>query len=70
MKERLSPWQPLFFCQAMTLSAQYGTILCDYMPIYTCCRKEFIVNSLAILILTKNEEINIVDVVRNAKKCT
>ena len=27
-------------------------------------------SSLAILILTKNEEDNIVDVVKNAKKCT
>lgn len=47
---------------------QYYVIICPFIQV--AHRKEFTVNSLAILILTKNEEINIVDVVQNAKKCT
>ena len=47
---------------------QYYVIVCPFIQVAQ--RKEFTVNSLAILILTKNEEINIVDVVQNAKKCT
>lgn len=47
---------------------QYYVIICPFIQVAQ--RKEFTVNSLAILILTKNEEINIVDVVQNAKKCT
>lgn len=28
------------FYQTMTLGARYGTILCDYMPIYTGCTQK------------------------------